>query len=117
MMTNSLQKRIGSQWHHQRVCICLDRSTSRSDGACFYHVVFTDDCSTSKKACANCSCGRAEAEAAGIQMKLTQAMIDNPQSACGSVRFPPRIVLFVRAQFTMGMHELLSLRLLAVWPW
>lgn len=43
-----------------------------------------NDCSTSKKACANCSCGRAEAEAAGVKMQLTQDMIENPQSACGS---------------------------------
>lgn len=43
-----------------------------------------NDCSTSKKACANCSCGRAEAEAAGVKMQLSQDMIDNPQSACGS---------------------------------
>eukprot|EP00892_Ulva_mutabilis_P011678 jgi/Ulvmu1/8883/UM049_0065.1 len=43
-----------------------------------------NDCSTSKKACANCSCGRAEAEAAGVKLQLTPDMIENPQSACGS---------------------------------
>ena len=40
----------------------------------------------SKKACANCSCGRAEAEAAGVKAALTPDMLENPQSACGSVR-------------------------------
>lgn len=40
----------------------------------------------SKKACANCSCGRAEAEAAGVKAALTPEMLENPQSACGSVR-------------------------------
>lgn len=47
------------------------------------------DCSTgaSKKACANCTCGRAEEEAQGIKASLTADMLDNPQSACGSVSF------------------------------
>eukprot|EP00884_Botryococcus_braunii_P021344 jgi/Botrbrau1/7894/Bobra.9_2s0067.1 len=40
--------------------------------------------STTKKACKNCSCGRAEAEAAGVKQKLTKEMIENPQSNCGS---------------------------------
>ena len=46
------------------------------------------DCSTgaTKKACANCTCGRAEEEAMGITASLTADMLDNPQSACGSVR-------------------------------
>ena len=46
------------------------------------------DCSTgaTKKACANCTCGRAEEEAQGIRASLTADMLDNPQSACGSVR-------------------------------
>lgn len=35
---------------------------------------------TAKKACANCTCGRAE----GKVTKLTKAMIANPQSGCGS---------------------------------
>ncbi|KAF5836490.1 cytokine-induced anti-apoptosis inhibitor 1, Fe-S biogenesis-domain-containing protein [Dunaliella salina] len=42
------------------------------------------DCSTSRKACKNCSCGRAEKEAAGERVQLTQEMLDNPQSSCGS---------------------------------
>lgn len=45
-------------------------------------------CAPTKKACANCTCGRAEAEAAGVKVKLTQDMVENPQSACGSVRSP-----------------------------
>ncbi|MEW5307515.1 MAG: hypothetical protein WDW36_009904 [Sanguina aurantia] len=46
-----------------------------------------DDCevgAAGRKACANCSCGRAEAEAAGVKVDLTQDMLDNPVSACGS---------------------------------
>jgi hypothetical protein len=47
-----------------------------------------DDCEVGagRKACANCSCGRAKAEAAGVKVELTQEMLDNPQSACGNVR-------------------------------
>lgn len=50
-------------------------------------VPMPDDCevgATGRKACKNCSCGRAEEEAAGIKATLTQDMIDNPQSACGN---------------------------------
>lgn len=46
-----------------------------------------DDCEvgqSGRKACKNCSCGRAEAEAAGVTAALTQDMLDNPQSACGN---------------------------------
>lgn len=35
---------------------------------------------TAKKACANCTCGRAE----GKVTKLTKEMLENPQSGCGS---------------------------------
>ena len=45
------------------------------------------DCTTSKKACKNCTCGRADAEA-GVKVDLTPDMLDNPQSACGSVSAP-----------------------------
>ncbi|KAF8660405.1 hypothetical protein HU200_057988 [Digitaria exilis] len=44
------------------------------------------DCevSATRKACKNCSCGRAEAEAKVEKLELTAEQINNPQSACGS---------------------------------
>lgn len=44
-----------------------------------------DDCevgASGRKACKNCSCGRAEAEDKPV--KLTQEMLDNPVSSCGN---------------------------------
>jgi hypothetical protein len=47
-----------------------------------------DDCSVEKvgkKACKNCSCGRAELEEKKVSAVLTASQINNPQSACGNV--------------------------------
>jgi hypothetical protein len=47
-----------------------------------------DDCELgpggARKACKNCTCGRADAEAKGEKVTLTQDMLDNPQSSCGN---------------------------------
>lgn len=51
-----------------------------------------DDCDVGqkgRKACANCTCGRAELEdeKAQPETKLTLGQISNPQSACGNVSY------------------------------
>ncbi|GBF96862.1 anamorsin [Raphidocelis subcapitata] len=46
-----------------------------------------DDCEVgaARKACKNCSCGRAEAEAAGVKVQLTDEMLQNPGvGSCGN---------------------------------
>ncbi|XP_010420590.1 PREDICTED: anamorsin homolog isoform X3 [Camelina sativa] len=41
-------------------------------------------CATTKKACKNCVCGRAEIEEKAVKLGLTEDQIENPQSSCGS---------------------------------
>jgi len=43
-------------------------------------------CATSKRACANCVCGRAEKDANGEKTQITLEMLENPavESSCGS---------------------------------
>lgn len=53
------------------------------------NAVLGDDCELTegtRKACKNCTCGRAEGE--GSESKLTLAMIESPavNSSCGNVR-------------------------------
>ncbi|KAF3794961.1 Anamorsin-like protein [Nymphaea thermarum] len=39
---------------------------------------------STRKACKNCSCGRAEAEEKGEKLVLTAEQLNNPQSSCGN---------------------------------
>lgn len=59
----------------------------------FSWVSLVGDCEVgaTRKACKNCSCGRAEAEAKVEKLELTAEQINNPQSACGSVSIASRI--------------------------
>lgn len=41
---------------------------------------------STRKACKNCTCGRAEAEEK-VKLGLTMDQLNNPQSACGNVCF------------------------------
>ena len=66
---------------------CVSVSECAGVGVSVLWCAAVGDCSTgaTKKACANCTCGRAEEEAQGIKASLTADMLENPQSACGSV--------------------------------
>jgi hypothetical protein len=67
-----------------RLCLCAV--------LCASAVSKQDDCEVgaggARKACKNCSCGRAEAEAKGEKVQLTAEMLENPQSSCGNVSRP-----------------------------
>ncbi|GAB4850655.1 hypothetical protein Ancab_029966 [Ancistrocladus abbreviatus] len=39
---------------------------------------------STRKACKNCTCGRAEAEEKAVKLGLTAEQLNNPQSACGN---------------------------------
>lgn len=56
---------------------------------CCLAVSKQDDCEVgaggARKACKNCTCGRADAEAKGEKVQLTKEMLENPQSSCGNV--------------------------------
>lgn len=54
-------------------------------------VTVAESCAPTKKACKNCSCGRAELEEKQEEVKLTAAQIRNPKSACGSVSSKPAL--------------------------
>lgn len=41
---------------------------------------------STRKACKNCTCGRAEAEEKVEKLGVTLDQLNNPQSACGNVR-------------------------------
>jgi hypothetical protein len=84
-----------------------------------------DDCEVgaggARKACKNCSCGRAEAEAKGEKVTLTQEMLDNPQSSCGNVstvgspivlRSQVRVCVLVAVQLVAHRRCLLLITLL-----
>jgi hypothetical protein len=49
----------------------------------------TGDCSAKPRACADCSCGRAEAEAKGDSSALSEDQLQSFTSACGSVSVVP----------------------------
>jgi len=50
--------------------------------------VTVGDCEVgaTRKACKNCTCGRAEAEQKVEKLGLTAEQLNNPESACGNVR-------------------------------
>jgi hypothetical protein len=58
--------------------------------------VLVGDCEvgSTRKACKNCTCGRAEVEQKVEKLALTAEQISNPQSACGNVSIKNKYLLF-----------------------
>lgn len=71
----------------------------------FSWVSLVGDCEVgaTRKACKNCTCGRAEAEAKVEKLELTAEQINNPQSACGSVSIASRISVPI-SSFLWRLH-------------
>jgi hypothetical protein len=85
----SLKKRIAVDWSNNNNDELMDSSDLLSEQDLIKpDLSSVSDCKTAKKACANCSCGRAEMETQDSikKQKVTLEMLENPGvgSSCGS---------------------------------
>lgn len=78
---------------------------------------------STRKACKNCTCGRAEAEEKVEKLELTAEQINNPQSACGNVSIKhiyPQIHCsgsFTSHDFVTKSNALWFNNFVLVWAW
>ena len=70
---------VASEMFYPRVCMS-DITLSCQK----FHAVGDCEVGKTRKACKNCTCGRAEAEEK-VKLGLTMDQLNNPQSACGNV--------------------------------
>jgi len=85
----SLKKKVTVDWSNNNNDELMDASDLLSEQDLIKpDLSAVSDCKTSKKACANCSCGRAEMETQDSikKQKVTLEMLENPGvgSSCGS---------------------------------
>lgn len=61
---------------------------------------------STRKACKNCTCGRAEAEEKVEKLGLTSDLLENPQSACGNVSKIYIVIIFIECIFCLWIGSI-----------
>ncbi|KAK8458093.1 hypothetical protein SEVIR_3G304350v4 [Setaria viridis] len=79
-----------SSWYSHKIhqptltSVKILNSSLGPDSSSWVSLVGDCEVGATRKACKNCTCGRAEDEAKVQKLELTAEQVNNPQSACGS---------------------------------